>query len=70
LGEDIWGVLKHECEISLTEIDAATSQFFLGGFHSRDLRALANRVRAIVEKSGMGSLVTVSEVTREDDENG
>lgn len=70
LGEDIWGVLKHECEISLAEIDAATSQFFLGGIHSRDLRALANRVRAIVEKSGMGSLVTVSEVTREDDENG
>ena len=70
LGEDIWRVLKHECEISLPEIDASTSQFHLRGIHKRDLRALATKVRTLVEKSGMRNVVTVSEVAREDDRNG
>ena len=66
LGEDVWGSLRHECEISLAEIDAATNEFFLRGIHKRDLRGLAAKVRKIVKKSGMASLVTVSEVDRDD----
>jgi len=62
LGEDIWRILQHECEISLSEIDASTSQFHLRGIHKRDLRALAAKVRKLVEKSGMGTRVTVSEI--------
>ena len=62
LGEDIRRVLQHECEISLPEIDAATSQFHLREIHARDLGVLATKVRKLVEKSGMGKLVSVSEV--------
>jgi hypothetical protein len=68
LGEDIWGVLQRACEISLPEIDASTSEFYLRGIHNRELRALAAKVRKLVAKSGMASLVTVSEIIRENDE--
>jgi hypothetical protein len=53
------------CEISLPEIDAATSEFFLRGIHERDRHMLAAKVRKLVDKSGMGSVVTVSEIMRE-----
>ena len=68
LGEDVWGVLQRECEISRPEIDSSTSEFYMRGIHKRDLRALAAKVRKLVDKSGMGSLVTVSELIRENDE--
>lgn len=67
LGEDVWGTLHSECEISLAEIDASTSEFHLRGIHKRDLRTVAGKVRKLVEKSGMGSRVTVSAVVLESD---
>jgi hypothetical protein len=70
LGEAIWEVLKHDFDISLPEIDASTTQFHLRGIHERDLRALEAKVRTLVEKNHMGKVVTVSEVNREDDQNG
>jgi hypothetical protein len=68
LGEEVWGALHDECEISLAEIDASTSEFHLRGIHKRDLRTVAARLRKLVEKSGMRSHVTVSEAVPEDEE--
>jgi hypothetical protein len=67
LGEGVWGALRDECDISLAEIDASTSEFHLRGIHTRDLRTVAARLRTLVEKSGMGSQVTVTEVVPEDE---
>ena len=54
----------------LPKLTLRPANLFWVGFTAVTLRALANKVRALVEKSGMGSLVTVSGVTRENHENG
>lgn len=64
-GEDVYRSFRGECEVSLDEIDASTSEFHLRGIHKRDLRTLAAKVRKLAEKSAMASLLTVCEVSHE-----
>ena len=49
-GEDVYRALRNECEVSIQEIDASTSEFHLRGIHKRELRTIAAKVRKIVEK--------------------
>jgi len=67
-GEDVWRALHDECLVSLREIDALTSDFYLRGIHKRDVRTTAARVRKIAEKNKISQIIGVSEMT--DDGNG
>jgi hypothetical protein len=49
-GEDVYRDLRSECEISIQEIDASTSEFHLRGIHKREVRSLAAKIRKIIEK--------------------
>jgi len=49
-GEDVYRDLRDECEISIDEIDHATSEFHLRGIHKREVRSVAAKVRKIIEK--------------------
>jgi hypothetical protein len=49
-GEDVYRALRDECEVSIQEIDASTSEFHLRGIHKRELRAIAAKVHKIIEK--------------------
>ena len=49
-GEDVYRALRDECEISMDEIDHFTGCFHLRRLHKRDVRALAHRVRSILER--------------------
>jgi hypothetical protein len=49
-GEEVYRDLRSECEISIQEIDASTSEFHLRGIHKREVRSVAARVRKIIEK--------------------
>jgi hypothetical protein len=66
-GEDVWGQLREECEVSIDEIDASTSEFFVRGIHKRELRTIAARVRKIAEKNLMAQIVSVTEITDDHD---
>lgn len=66
-GEDVYSALRDECEVSLAEIDASTSEFFVRGIHKRELRTTAARVRKIAEKSLMAQIVSVTEITDDHD---
>jgi hypothetical protein len=61
-GEDVWSKLRAECEISIDEIDASTSEFFVRGIHKRELRTIATKVRKIAEKNLMSQIVSVTEI--------
>ena len=49
-GEDVYRDLRGECEISIQEIDASTSEFHIRGIQKREVRTIAARVRKIFEK--------------------
>ena len=49
-GEDVYRDLGSECEVSIQEIDASTSEFHLRGIHKREVRSVAAKVRKIIEK--------------------
>ncbi len=49
-GEDVYRALRDECQVSLAEIDRATSEFHIRGIHKREVRNVAARVRKILEK--------------------
>ena len=66
-GEDVYRELREECDISIDEIDASTSEFFVRGIHKRELRATAARVRKIADKNLMSQIVDVSEFTDDHD---
>ena len=59
LGEDIYRAL---CDISIGEIDAATSEFHLRGIQKRDVREAMSKVRKIADKNQMLEIVNVSEI--------
>jgi len=61
-GEDIWRDLKEECSVSLEEIDASTSFFFLPDLKKNSVRSVAAKARRIAAKHQMGSLIDVTEV--------
>jgi hypothetical protein len=62
-GEDIYRALRDECEVSIDEIDASTSEFFVRGIHKHELRTVAATVRKIAEKNLMSQIIGVTEVT-------
>jgi hypothetical protein len=49
-GEDVYRELGSECEVSIQEIDASTSEFHLRRIHKRKVRSVAAKVRKIIEK--------------------
>jgi hypothetical protein len=59
--------LRDECEISIGEIDASTSEFHLRGIHKREIRAMAAKVRELAEKRRLSQLIKVSETTDDQD---
>jgi hypothetical protein len=61
-GEDVYRALRDECEVSIQEIDASTSEFHVRGIHKRELRTTAAKVRKLADKSQMSELINVSEV--------
>ena len=61
-GEDVYRALRDECDVSIQEIDASTSEFHVRRIHKRELRTVAAKVRKIAEKSLMSALINVSEV--------
>jgi hypothetical protein len=66
-GEDVWSKLRTKCEVSIEEIDASTSEFFVRGIHKRELRTIATIVRKIAEKNLMSQMVSVTEITNDHD---
>ena len=61
-GEDVYRELRDECEVSIDEIDASTSEFFLRGIHKRELLTTIAKVRKIAEKSMMSEIISVTEI--------
>jgi hypothetical protein len=46
-GEDVYRALRQDCEISLQEIDASTSEFHLRRIPTRHIHAFAAKIREI-----------------------
>jgi len=65
LGEEVYSALKEGCDVSLSEIDSATTVFHIRGIHKRELRAIAAKVRKIAEKHLPSQMVSVTELTDE-----
>ena len=61
-GEDVYRALHEECEVSIGEIDASTSEFFVRGIRKRELRTTVARVRKIAEENLMSQIISVSEI--------
>lgn len=61
-GEAVYHSLYEDCEVSIKEIDASTSQFHLTKIHTRDLRRTAARVRKIAEEHYFSNIIDVSEI--------
>jgi len=66
-GEDVYRALRDQCDVSIQEIDASTSEFHLRGIHKRELRTTAAKVRKVAEKSLMSQIVSVTEVADDTD---
>ncbi len=62
-GEDVYRDLKDECSVSIAEIDAATSVFFVRDLHTKFVRTAASRVRKIASTHQMAGMIDVAEVT-------
>jgi hypothetical protein len=61
-GEDVYRDLRDECSVSIAEIDAATSVFFVRDLHAKFVRSAAARVRKIASKHQMAGMIDVAEV--------
>lgn len=62
-GEDVYGALRVECEVSIDEIDSATHTFHVRKIHKRFVRTAAATVRKISAEHHLAELVTVEEIT-------
>ena len=60
------GAFRDECEVSIDEIDASTSEFYLHKIHKSDVRTAAAKVRKIAEKNLMAQIVGVVEGTEKE----
>jgi len=49
-GEDVYRALRYDCDVSIQEIDASTSEFYLREIHKREVRTIAAKVRKIIDK--------------------
>jgi hypothetical protein len=66
-GEDVYGGLREDCEVSIAEIDASISEFHLREIHKRDLRNIAAKVRKILEKYRSLGPVEIHEISESQD---
>jgi hypothetical protein len=66
-GEDVYHALRDECEVSIGEIDASTSELRLRGIHKRELRTIAAKVQKIAEKYPALQPIEVGEVSESRD---
>ncbi len=62
-GEDVYRDLKEECAVSIEEIDAATSTFYIRELKTKFVRSAAARVRQIAAKHQMAGMINVAEVS-------
>lgn len=49
-GEEVYVALREEYDVSIQEIDAATSEFHVRGIPKREVRAVAGQVRELAQK--------------------
>ena len=49
-GEDVYGALREQCEVSIAEIDASTSKFHLRGIRKREVRATIATVHKLAAR--------------------
>ena len=49
-GEDVYRLLRDECEVSIAEIDASTSEFCLRGVRKREIRATIAKVQKLAAR--------------------
>ena len=61
-GEDVYRLLREECEVSIAEIDASTSEFHLRGVRKREVRATISRVQKLAVRYPALSPVEVCEL--------
>jgi hypothetical protein len=64
-GEDVYGELRDACEVSISEIDASTSEFHVRKIHTRELRKVTAQGIKIAEKNLMAHIVNVCEVAED-----
>ncbi len=62
-GEDVYRDLRDECSVSIEEIDAATTVFFVRDLRAKFVRTAAARVRKIALKHQMAGMIDVTEVS-------
>ena len=49
-GEDVYRLLREQCEVSLAEIDASTSEFHLRDVRTREVRAIVAEVQKLAAR--------------------
>ena len=62
LGEEVFTALREECDVSLEEIDAATTTYHIREIHKRFVRTAAAIVRELLQKHHMSEIVTADEI--------
>ncbi|MFO1451345.1 MAG: hypothetical protein U1F61_24510 [Opitutaceae bacterium] len=61
-GEAVYLDLRHECSVSIQEIDAATHVFHVRDLRAKFVRTAAARVRKIALKHKMAGMIDVVEI--------
>lgn len=61
-GEDVYRDLRNECSVSIEEIDAATTIFYVRDLRAKFVRTAAARVRKIAWKHQMAGMIDVTEI--------
>lgn len=61
-GQDVYRLLREECEVSVAEIDASTSEFHLRGISKREVRATFAKVQKLAARYPALSPVEICEL--------
>ena len=61
-GEDIFTRLRDECSVSIKEIDAATTSFFVRDIHRRDVRRISKIILEILRQHSFDASATLTEL--------
>ena len=67
-GEDVYRELRDDCDVSIEEIDASTSEFHLRAIPHRQLRTIAATVRKIAAPYRNLSPVEIDEISDDEQE--
>jgi hypothetical protein len=65
-GEDVYRVLRDECDVSIDEIDHFVGAFHLRHLHKREVRSMAAKVRKILEQYPTLADVKIYEIQHDD----